>query len=196
MARRKIRALRAEELDLWKKVVEQAVPLHREIPEAGEKPSLTRPVVARKPAVPQFRLGEKAKPKPLPHITAPGIREHVASQPLQMDWKQHKKMKRGRIRPEARIDLHGMTIAQAHPALSRFILDASANGLRLVLVITGKGKSRPDTGPIPERHGVLRHQVPHWLHNAPLKQHVLQITEAHVSHGGQGAYYVYLRRSR
>ncbi|HHS94247.1 MAG TPA: DNA mismatch repair protein MutS [Rhodobacterales bacterium] len=196
MVRRKIRALRKEELELWKKVVEQAEPLHREMPEVGEKSSLARPVVTKRPPVPQFRLGEKAKPKLPPHITAPSIREHVASQPVQMDWKQHKKMKQGRIRPEARIDLHGMTIAQAHPALGRFILDASTNGLRLVLVITGKGKTKPNTGPIPERHGVLRHQVPHWLHNAPLKQHVLQITEAHVSHGGQGAYYVYLRRSR
>jgi DNA-nicking Smr family endonuclease len=43
---------------------------------------------------------------------------------------------------------------------------------------------------------VLRHQVPHWLNSMPLKPHVLQIAEAHVKHGGAGAYYVYLRRGR
>jgi DNA-nicking Smr family endonuclease len=111
-----------------------------------------------------------------------------------MDRKRFGKMKKGRLAPEARIDLHGMTIAQAHPALNRFILDAAARGARLVLVITGKGKLRDEGGPIPERLGVLRHQVPHWLSTAPLRAHVLQVTEAHVKHGGQGAYYVYLRR--
>ena len=71
-----------------------------------------------------------------------------------------------------------------------------AEGRRFVLVITGKGKSRPDDGPIPERHGVLRHQVPHWLNSPPLRSHVLQISEANRKHGGLGAYYVYLRRPR
>ncbi|WP_312847271.1 Smr/MutS family protein [Aliiroseovarius sp. M344] len=113
-----------------------------------------------------------------------------------MDRKVFGKMKKGRLSPEGRIDLHGMTIAQAHPVLTRFILDAVAMDRRLVLVITGKGKHRDDGGPIPVRHGVLRHQVPHWLHTMPLRQHVLQIAEAHLKHGGQGAYYVYLRRRR
>jgi DNA-nicking Smr family endonuclease len=143
-----------------------------------------------------FLIGKTAKPKP-PHTDlAPSLTEHIARHPLAMDRKRFGQMKKGRLSPEARIDLHGMTIAQAHPALQRFILDAAADGRRLVLVITGKGKTRPDHGPIPERHGVLRHQVPHWLGTAPLKPHVLQITEAHLKHGGGGAFYVYLRKPR
>ena len=66
--------------------------------------------------------------------------------------------------------------------------------MRLVLVITGKGKRRDDTGPIPQRVGALRHQVPQWLRLPPLGPAVLQITEAHLKHGGSGAYYVYLRK--
>jgi hypothetical protein len=62
-------------------------------------------------------------------------------------------MTRGKLHPEARIDLHGMTLAEAHPELIRFILNAQSQGLRLVLVITGKGKRRDDTGPIPQRVG-------------------------------------------
>ena len=89
---------------------------------------------------------------------------------------------------------HSMTVAEAHPALISFILSAQANGLRLVLVITGKGKDRDDGGPIPTRYGVLRHQVPQWLHLAPCRQAVMQVTPAHQRHGGHGAYYVYLRR--
>jgi DNA-nicking Smr family endonuclease len=125
---------------------------------------------------------------------APGPAEVLGRAPLQMDAKTHGKMTRGKLQPEARIDLHGMTLAEAHPELIRFILMAHAQGLRLVLVITGKGKRRDDGGPIPQRVGALRHQVPAWLHLAPLGPAVLQVTEAHQRHGGSGAYYVYLRR--
>jgi DNA-nicking Smr family endonuclease len=113
-----------------------------------------------------------------------------------MDHKAHRKLTRGRLTPEARIDLHGMTLAEAHPELIRFILRAQDTGLRLVLVITGKGRLGADDGPIPMRHGLLRHQVPLWLHQAPLGAVVLQVAQAHLKHGGAGAYYVYLRRSR
>ena len=114
-------------------------------------------------------------------------------QPLRMDHKTHRRMAQGKLAPEARLDLHGMTLAVAHPELIRFILSCHDNGHRLVLVITGKGKG--DHGPLPTRPGALRHQVPHWLHMPPLSGIVQQVTPAHYRHGGEGAYYVYLRRS-
>ncbi|WP_420814425.1 Smr/MutS family protein [Paracoccus contaminans] len=104
----------------------------------------------------------------------------------------HRDLVRGRLRPEARIDLHGMTLAVAKAELTGFILSAWASGRRLVLVITGKGKG--DHGPLPTRAGALRHEVPHWLHMAPVAAVVMQVVPAHVRHGGAGAYYVYLRR--
>ena len=109
-----------------------------------------------------------------------------------MDAKLHAKMSRGKLSPEARIDLHGLTLAEAHPELIRFVLNAHEAGLRLILVITGKGKQMWE--PIPRPTGALRHQVPHWLRLPPLGQAVLQVTEAHLKHGGTGAFYVYLRR--
>ena len=127
---------------------------------------------------------------------APSLSERLDASPLRMDRKQWLRMKRGKTQPEARIDLHGMTLAQAHPALTRFLRDAHDRGLRTVLVITGKGRTGRDDGPIPERRGVLRYQVPHWLSSGPLRQIVLQVTEAHLRHGGAGAYYVRLRRNR
>lgn len=105
-------------------------------------------------------------------------------------------MKRGKLKPESRIDLHGMRLDQAHGALVRFVLSSQASGRRLVLVITGKGKTREEPGPIPTPRGVLKHQVPQWLSLPPLAQAVLQVTPAHQRHGGEGAYYVYLRRGR
>jgi DNA-nicking Smr family endonuclease len=113
-----------------------------------------------------------------------------------MDRKAFDRLRRGKLKPEARLDLHGMTLDQARPALTRFLMSSHAQGRRLVLVITGKGKSADDAGPIPARRGLLRHNVPAWLQQPPLAQIVLQVTQAHLRHGGSGALYVYLRRHR
>ncbi|HVL20126.1 MAG TPA: Smr/MutS family protein [Amaricoccus sp.] len=112
-----------------------------------------------------------------------------------MDRRRFDKLRRGKLDPEARIDLHGMTSERAHAALGGFIRDAFARELRLVLVITGKG--RPDEAAVgPRRHGILRHSLPHWLTAPPLGGMILQVTGAHQRHGGAGAFYVYLRRRR
>ena len=193
MARR--RHLSPEEADLWRSVARTARPLHNqplhlpEPPPAPEPP----PLAHAKPRLSPFLLGEKHR-APEKRDLAPTLPERLGQAPLRMDAGTHAKMTRGKLMPEARIDLHGMTLAEAHPELIHFILNAHSAGLRLVLVITGKGKRREDTGPIPQRVGALRHQVPHWLHLPPLGAVVLQVSEAHLKHGGGGAYYVYLRR--
>ena len=197
MARR--RTLRPDEADLWHAVARTARPMHSNGTKVlhgtePEKEPVAFVVDPPKPApLPSFRLGEKARSVSA-HKLAPGLPDALASAPVQMDAKAFGRMTRGKLSPEARIDLHGLTLAQAHPDLIRFILDAHAQGLRLVLVITGKGKAKPDHGPIPSRIGALRHQVPQWLRLPPLGPVVLQVAEAHAKHGGGGAYYVYLRR--
>ncbi len=125
---------------------------------------------------------------------APSMAEQLAARPSPLDTKLRGRLQRGKLRPEARIDLHGLTLAEAHPRLISFLLNAQARGLRLVLVITGKGKDRDDGSAIPLPRGVLRHQVPHWLQTPPLAGIVLDLRQAHFRHGGDGAYYVYLRR--
>lgn len=195
--RRKPKGLSAEDRALWAHVTASTTPLRPGAAAPLERPLPDLPAVpAAKPqdALAPFELGRSA-PKP-PQSAAPAldIAHRLAQAPLRMDAKSHGRLKRGKLGPEARIDLHGMTLAQAHPALTRFILDAYGDGLRLVLVITGKGKSREDDGPIPVRRGALRHQVPQWLHMAPTGPLILQVLPAHRRHGGEGAYYVYLRR--
>lgn len=197
---RKPRHLTPEERALWDQVRRASVPLaHREAKatdqESHGSPEPEQPAAKTDPAPRLDRIGSRAPETRQRNDPDPGQPHHLAHAPLRMDKRKFANMKRGKLRPEARLDLHGMTLAQAHPALSRFILDQAARGARLVLVITGKGKSRPQFGPIPTRLGVLRHQVPQWLAMPPLVHVVLQVAEAHVSHGGGGAYYVYLRRS-
>jgi len=193
------RGLTEEEAALWEQVKRTAQPLHRE-PAADLRRAapIAAPVPkhrAARTAIPDFALGEKAAPRAPVHDLAPGISERLDAAPLAMDRRRFGKLKKGRLTPEARLDLHGMTLDRAHGALGGFIRRAHADGKRLVLVITGKGRTaRDDEGPIPVRPGVLRHQVPAWLQAPPLSAMVLQVTQAHRRHGGEGALYVYLRR--
>ncbi len=190
------RRLKPEEVELWRRVAKTTERLN---PERREDHGLLAKPAAQKAARPllqEFEIGQKKAGTKPDHDVSPDIAERIARQPVKMDQKTYGKLKRGKVVPEARLDLHGMTMDQAHPALMGFILNAHAQGKRLVLVITGKGKTRDEGGPIPVRRGVLRHNVPQWLSSPPLAQVVLQITEAHITHGGGGAYYVYLRRKR
>ena len=196
------RTLAPEEEEVWDLVARTARPLHaprpkRAGPEPPPDPAHPAPKAPKPPAgLPQFRIGARVPHGPARHDIAPTIGQQLAATPLRMDAGTHKAMRRGKLAPEARLDLHGLTLAEAHPELIRFVLNAQSAGMRLVLVITGKGKDRDRGGPIPTRFGALRHQVPHWLALPPLGPVVLQIAEAHLRHGGGGAYYVYLRRGR
>ena len=193
---RRPRHLSSEERALWDRVVDTAQALDPvravDIPAAiAPKP---KPMISPDP-LPYFNVGQRVDHK-RGNDVLPGIADRLSRAPLNMDNKAFGKMKRGKLKPEARIDLHGMTMDQAHPELMGFILNSQAMGRRLVLVITGKGKMRDDGGPISARQGVLRHQVPQWMALPPISQAILQVTPAHLTHGGQGAYYVYLRRVR
>ncbi|MFT4959407.1 MAG: DNA-nicking Smr family endonuclease [Paracoccaceae bacterium] len=193
MSRRK---LTSEEIDLWRKVAERAERLHpqdNKVVRVMPKPKPTKTPTLR---FDSFEVGQTARRTPVAHSLMPSLVDRLAKAPVQMDRKAFGRMKRGKLRPEGRIDLHGMTMDRAHPVLTRFILSAQASGKRLVLVITGKGRKGPDDGVMPAPRGILRNQLPHWLSSPPLAQAVMQVSEAHISHGGGGAYYVYLRKGR
>ncbi|SFS19810.1 Smr/MutS family protein [Yoonia litorea] len=197
---RKPRHLSKEERDLWDRVAARTTPLREGSSEKSEPTAPPQRAKARRgddPSgpMPDFRVGQKVR-HARDHDLLKPISDRLSKAPVNMDAKSFGKMKRGKLKPEARIDLHGMTMSEAHPELTAFILGSQALGRRLVLVITGKGKERDDGGPIPTRQGVLRHQVPQWLALPPLAQAILQVTPAHLRHGGHGAYYVYLRRNR
>jgi len=193
---RKKRALSAEERALWRKVAES---VNRQSPPEPNEPALRQvPVIRPMPApmrIQPFRVGQKADLKngiagaAVNRGTLPGARS-------EMDRRSFEKLRKGKLKIEARIDLHGMTVAQAGPTLSRFVMDSAARERRVLLVITGKGRPRDAFDMLPHQRGILRRQVPIWLTTPPLSHHILQVTEAHAKHGGGGAYYVYLRRRR
>ena len=84
------------------------------------------------------------------------------------------------------IDLHNLNQDRARAALTTFILRAHAEGIRTVLVITGKGALGD---------GVLRRRAPEWLAEPPLRAVIAGLSEAHRKHGGEGALYVALKRA-
>jgi DNA-nicking Smr family endonuclease len=111
--------------------------------------------------------------------------------------RERQKVAKGRTPIDSRIDLHGLTQDEAHARLAGFLARAHAEGQKVVLVITGKG--RQDGGPagfgLSER-GVLRRVVPIWLSLPAFRPYVLGFEEAHLAHGGGGALYVRIRRRR
>lgn len=181
MTRRRV--LSADERALWESVAKQARPLR-----GGKKKRVAKVEVAEpSPPVVARRRSEAATPPGQPVATKPPSPPLV---PLARRERAH--LVRGRIEIDARLDLHGMTQARAHGALLRFLQRSSGEGLRFVLVVTGKGdRTGADSG-----RGVLRRQVPEWLSLPEFRALVIGFEEAHIGHGGAGALYVRVRRGR
>jgi DNA-nicking Smr family endonuclease len=175
--RRGRRTLSEEERALWRGIARSVKPLRRKPPrEADEEKHAASPA---KPA-------PRPQPGPAPARTA-----KAPAPPVRLARRERQKLARGGTPIDARIDLHGMTQAQAHAALARFLRRAQADGARFVLVITGKGARSPA-----DERGVLRRQVPMWLAMPEFRDAVLGFEEAHFAHGGEGALYVRLKRAR
>jgi DNA-nicking Smr family endonuclease len=119
-----------------------------------------------------------------------------------MDRRTAQRLGRGQIEPEARLDLHGEGLETGRMKLLHFLSSQRHLGLRLVLVITGKGASPFARHTLhgtthfntPEREGRLRREVPLWLHEEAFRLHAVGYQPAHPRHGGGGAFYIRLRR--
>jgi DNA-nicking Smr family endonuclease len=115
--------------------------------------------------------------------------EHPLDRFAGVDRANAERLKRGFHAIEARLDLHGMTQAEAHRELVGFVVASHEVGRRCVLVITGRGLG-------PEGPGVLKSAVPRWLEEAGLRRRILGVAGAQPRHGGAGALYLLLRRRR
>ena len=176
MTRRRQRGLSEADRALWRAYAQEIVPLPgRELPPEPSAPPPAPPppsAVAPRPAPPPLRWT-------LPEIGVNAV-------PPGLDDRRWRDLRRGRIRPERTLDLHGRRAQDAHAAVHAFLADAYAEGLRCVAVITGRGSS-------PEG-GVLRRELPHWL-NAPYLRRIL-LGAAHPHSANTGAVHLLLRRRR
>jgi DNA-nicking Smr family endonuclease len=175
---RRRRVLSAEERVLWTTVIKSVAPL-RGVKETDDDGETIGGTIRPKPSA--------AGPAPIPPLPAEG--KHLPLAPLGRRMKQ--RVARGKEAIDGRLDLHGLTQSEAHAALLRFLRAANARGARLVLVITGKGAREGGS-----ERGVLKRQVPHWLGLPEFRTLVVGFEDAHVTHGGEGALYVRVRRSK
>jgi DNA-nicking Smr family endonuclease len=178
--RRRTRVLTAEERALWKAATQSVAPLGAAAPAPAEPTALAPP-----PDVPTV-------PAPVAAIPRSAATSPPALSPL--GRRARSRLVRGRDAIDSRLDLHGLTQQRAHGALLRFLRRAQGENAKLVLVITGKG-ARPQGDHTGER-GVLRRLVPQWLELPEFRAYVVGFEPAHIAHGGEGALYVRLRRSR
>ncbi len=168
---------------LWGRVAGTVKPLKRR---AGAAP-LDPPASAAEAAgeAPPGTPARAAKPRPPAPAREPPIPLGPGAAPG-LDKRTAQRLRRGQIAIEGRIDLHGMTRAEAHRLLSDFLPSSAAKGRRCVLVITGKGAGS----------GILRSEFPRWLNSPALRPLILSFAPAQPRDGGGGAFYVYLRRAR
>lgn len=193
MARR--RNLKPEEQELWSQVKKTVAPLSpsRLLPARHEADAINSNVVNSNAAQTQPTVSPPVRDKSVapflpayrPDVSQP---KRHAGQPA-LEKPVHRKLAKGSIHIDARIDLHNMTQAVAHHRLANFLADARHNQMRHVLVITGKGQSSGGDG-------ILRRMVPVWLTTEPMKGDVSGFSSSARHHGGDGALYVRLKKPR
>jgi DNA-nicking Smr family endonuclease len=181
---RRKRDLSEEERALWESVAKHTKPLQKQ--HRAAKPETASPDTEARVAAKPSTL-----PRPLPPASLPRAPKPAAPPLAPLGRRERSQLSRGRKEIEARLDLHGMTQTRAHRALTGFLQRAHLDGLTFVLVITGKGKMGAES-----ERGVLRRQVPQWLSQPEFRALVVGFEEAHIGHGGEGALYVRIRRSR
>lgn len=139
-------------------------------------------VEAEGPSVSSGKAGlPAAGPAPKPRLAEIAVGEAAGG----LDAASWEKLRRGRMRPERKLDLHGRTAPAAFAAFERFIAEARAEGVRCVEVVTGRGAGEG---------GVLRRELPHWLNLPHIRGGIL--AAAHPHRANVGAVVLLLRRRR
>ena len=185
------RPLSAEELELWRRTARAFRPL--------DETRLKR-LEDFEPSTPD----PSARPKPAPGPVKAGavMRDRDPGPKAPADRSNDRRLRRGRFEVEARLDLHGLTRAKARRELLGFLRRAQRDGLRHVLVITGKGagaraqdrrKFEPWDPEAPNLPGVIRRSFTQWMTEPDFAPLAAGYAEAHRRHGGSGAFYVMVR---
>ncbi len=207
--------LTPEDTSLWQRIAATIDPRRQGKPRVPDVEAAPTGSLPSRPEMPAHMASRLHPPKPTRAqeppvfpgrpIKGPGQRPPAVSYSLSpsavpaVDRRKARRIASGNIEIEARLDLHGLTQTIAHGRLVSFLQSSAAQGLRTVLIITGKGASRQPSAlrggwREDEDVGVLRRSVPRWLAEAPLRTLVISCQVAAPRHGGEGALYVLLRR--
>ncbi len=180
----KDRKLSADERILWGKVARSTRPMPGK---TNELTALDAFLAEAEAAAEQEKVEKQRAATPLPQQTAqiPAKQPSGVHHPLERPVKR--KIAKGKLALEARIDLHGMVQSEAHSFLLDFLIRAHERGMRHVLVITGKGSSMGS-------EGALKRAVPLWFSKPEFRFLISSYEPAAQHHGGAGALYIRLSR--
>lgn len=162
------RELTADDRAIWKRVTRTVTP-KPDYAQKQESADFAKMLQARGPYM-----------RVTPQARSVKTQRHKTVEPT-----QDKRVRRGRVDIERRIDLHDMTRDQARPALFNAVRAAYARGEKCLLVITGKGL---------RLNGVLRQTFPNWINADEIRPMIASYAQSHIRHGGTGAWYVFLKR--
>lgn len=190
---RRARGLLPDEAELWDRVARTVTPLRRISRKAAEADPAP-PIAAALVAAPVKRKGRVPPPAPPPAPAAADERKR----PLDrhgLDGSWERKLSRAEVQPDFTLDLHGHGLDAAYARLDHGLGQALAMGARVVLVITGKPRpvEAADRG---ERRGAIRAKLLDWLAHGSHAHRIAAVRGAHPRHGGSGAVYVILKRTR
>lgn len=186
------RGLTAEEAAIWAKVAATVTLIAGRRMPRGEPPPQTQPVPPVSKAPPVFTRQPKLPPPapPRPPLSAP----QPAAQPgLDSHW--DRRFDRGVVEPDFTLDLHGHTLDSAHARLDAGLAQARSMGARVVLLVVGKDRGAAAADRAGSR-GAIRSKLLDWLAAGPHGSAIAAIRKAHRRHGGDGALYLVLRRTR
>ncbi|MDE2561588.1 MAG: Smr/MutS family protein [Sphingomonadales bacterium] len=187
------RGLSPEEAALWKRVTDTVTPIHPARPARRELHPVEAPPLSQPPA-------PKVKGRvPMPRHTPPPPPASASPRPLTrhgLDTSWERKLSRGGIEPDVTIDLHGHGLDTAHTRLLNGLTQATAMGARVVLLVAGKHRPHSEHDQRGERRGAIRAKLLDWLAASPHADRIAAVRPAQQRHGGAGAVYIVLRRTR
>lgn len=196
------RSLSPDEAALWVRVMAGVRPIARRPAEPAPRTTTVTPAgpavassgagpAARvRPAVGAAKPGSPAKPAP----TARTVRMHPATPSNTLDGTWDRRLSRGLVSPDRTVDLHGHTLASAYDMLDAALAMAIRSGDRMILLVTGK-PPRP-ASERPHARGAIRAATGDWLAGSRHAAAIAAVRAAHPRHGGAGALYIVLKRSR
>ena len=106
-----------------------------------------------------------------------------------------KKLKRGKV---ISIDLHGYTLKEANQTVEKFINESFENNISKLIIVTGKGLHSNNTNDpyVSKNLSILKYSVPEFIKkNQELMMKIYDIKEADIKDGGDGAFYIFLKKN-
>ena len=191
MKKKVSRELKDSESKLWEKVVFDVNRKHpKEVVETdNEKIKENNTKNNLKKTAETIFDEAKQNPSPVRKILSHKLPILTIGKPQGIDRKTATRLKRGQIKIDGKLDLHGYNQIDAFNIISRYIADSRQNGKRCLLIITGKGSSSESTG-------ILRQMLPIWLNEPEIRENVLALEKAQPRDGGSGAFYILIKRNK